>query len=116
MLALSKHHDLGQLDDRLRDADAVTRELISEVVGQTCRRFPSMGQTEKTARIERLIGSEAWTDAALALIDLELPQWQVRRIAMTKANGIARSRASASFRNGSINRSKPIMPICRWRS
>jgi hypothetical protein len=39
-----------------------------------------MGQTEKTARIERLIGSGAWTDAALALIDLELPQWQVRRI------------------------------------
>ena len=32
-------------------------------------------------RIERLIGSEAWTDAALALIDLELPQWHVRRIA-----------------------------------
>jgi hypothetical protein len=28
-----------------------------------------------------LIGSEAWTDAALALIELELPQWQVRRIA-----------------------------------
>ena len=25
--------------------------------------------------------SGAWTDAALALIDLELPQWQVRRIA-----------------------------------
>ena len=40
-----------------------------------------MGQTEKTARIERLIASEAWTDAALALIDLELPLWQVRRIA-----------------------------------
>ena len=40
-----------------------------------------MGQTEKTARIERLIGSGAWTDAALALIDLELPQWQIRRIA-----------------------------------
>jgi hypothetical protein len=28
-----------------------------------------------------LIGSGAWTDAALALIDLELPLWQVRRIA-----------------------------------
>ena len=40
-----------------------------------------MGQSEKTARIERLIGSEAWTDAALALIELELPHWQVRRIA-----------------------------------
>ena len=81
MTLLSKHRDPAELDDRLRDAHAVTAELISEVIGETCRRFPSMGQTEKTARIERLIGSGAWTDAALALIDLELPQWQVRRIA-----------------------------------
>ena len=28
-----------------------------------------------------MIGSGAWTDAALALINLELPHWQVRRIA-----------------------------------
>ena len=28
-----------------------------------------------------MIGSGAWTDAALAPIDLELPLWQVRRIA-----------------------------------
>src|ERR1700736_2212594 len=81
MPLLSEHHDSGELSDRLRDAHAVTTDLISEIVGETCRRFPSVGQTEKTARIERLIGSEAWTDAALALIDLELPQWQVRRIA-----------------------------------
>ena len=81
MPLFSETHDSRELNDRLRDAHAVTAELISEVIGETCRRFPSMGQTEKTARIERLIGSEAWTDAALALIDLELPQWQVRRIA-----------------------------------
>jgi hypothetical protein len=77
----SKQRDPGELDDRLRDAHAVTSELISEVTGETCRRFPSAGQTEKTARIERLIQTGAWTDAALALIDLELPLWQVRRIA-----------------------------------
>jgi len=81
MLALSEHHDPGELSDRLRDTPAATTGLMSEVIAQTCRRFPSMGQTEKTARIERLIGSGAWTDAALALIDLELPPWQVRRIA-----------------------------------
>jgi hypothetical protein len=81
MLALLEHHDPGELNDRLRDAPAVTAALLSEIISENCRRFPSMGQTEKTARIERLIGSEAWTDAALALIDLELPQWQVRRIA-----------------------------------
>ena len=77
----SKHRDPGELDDRLREAHAVTFELIAEVTDEACRRFPSAGQTEKTARIERLIQTGAWTDAALALIDLELPLWQVRRIA-----------------------------------
>jgi hypothetical protein len=81
MLAPSEHHDPGELNDRLRDAPAATAALLSEIISETCRRFPSMGQTEKTARIERLIGSGAWTDSALALIDLELPQWQIRRIA-----------------------------------
>jgi hypothetical protein len=81
MLARSEHHDVSDLNDRLRDAHAVTAELISRIVGESCRRFPSMAQADKTARIEGLIGSGAWTDAALALIDLELPLWQVRRIA-----------------------------------
>jgi hypothetical protein len=80
MLLPSEHPDPRELSDRLRDADGVTAELMSEIIGETCRRFPSLGQTEKTARIERLIYSNAWTDAALALIDLELPLWQVRRI------------------------------------
>jgi hypothetical protein len=81
MLALSEHHDPGELNDWFRGTHAVTAELLSEVIGETCRRFPSVGQTGKTAQIERLIQSGAWTDAALALIDLELPQWKVRRIA-----------------------------------
>ena len=80
MLALSETH-ARDLTDRLHDAHAVTGALLTEVIGETCRRFPSAGQIDKTARIERLIGSGAWTDAALALIDLELPMWQLRRIA-----------------------------------
>jgi hypothetical protein len=54
---------------------------MSDIIRSACRRFPSTGQTAKTAHIERLIQSHAWTDAALALIDLELPQWQLRRVA-----------------------------------
>jgi hypothetical protein len=80
MSTLCKIHDLSDLDDRLRDAPAVSVGLISEVIGEVCRRFPSVGQTGKTVRIEQLIETGAWTDAVLALIDLELPQWQVRRI------------------------------------
>src|ERR1700736_1177484 len=81
MPLLSGHPEPTELNDRLRAADVVTAELMSGVIAEACRRFPSVGQTEKTARIERLIGSGAWTDAALALIELELPLWQVRRIA-----------------------------------
>src|SRR5258705_7861422 len=81
MLALSNFPYLRPFEARLRDASAATADLIWEAIGEPCRRFPSMGHSEKTARIERLIQAEAWTDAALALIDLELPQWQVRRIA-----------------------------------
>ena len=78
---LREHRDPLELSDRLRAADAMTAKLMSDLVGATCRRYPSTAQAGKSARIERLIGSQAWTDAALALIDLELPQWQVRRIA-----------------------------------
>jgi hypothetical protein len=51
------------------------------VIDKACRRFPSLAQSERTARLTRLIDVEAWADAALALLELELPLWQVRRIA-----------------------------------
>ena len=80
-MAAFPEHDLLELSDRLRDADAVTADLMAEVVGQACRRFPLMGESERTARLQRLIATGAWTDAALALVDLELPLWRVRRLA-----------------------------------
>lgn len=81
MSHLSERHAPVEPGDRLRDACAVTAEFLSDIISQTCRRFRFLGSSLKTARIERLIQSQAWTDAALALLDLELPQWQVRRLA-----------------------------------
>jgi len=81
MLHVRKFSDLGELNACLRDAGQADAALINEVIDTACRRFPSFGQTEKTVRLARLIESRAWTDAALALIDLELPFWQVRRLA-----------------------------------
>src|SRR6478752_6198437 len=81
MLPIREFHDLDGLTDRLRDAGEVNAALMTAVTGAACRRYPSMGQSEKSARLEQLIRSGAWTDAALALIDLELPLWQVRRLA-----------------------------------
>lgn len=81
MLQIIARHDLGDLGESLRGASEVDTNLMTEVIGAACRRYPSLGQNEKTARVEQLIRSGAWTDAALALIDLELPFWQVRRLA-----------------------------------
>ena len=81
MSLLVESQTTAELGDRLRNAYAVTAEFLSDIISQTCRRFPSTGQSSKTARVKRLIQSGAWTDAALALIDLELPRWQIRRIA-----------------------------------
>jgi hypothetical protein len=81
MLAVLKHAEPADLGDILRNAPVATAGLVREVISQACRRFPAVGQSAKSARIERLVAANAWTEAALALVDLELPQWQMRRIA-----------------------------------
>lgn len=70
----------SRLADKIRDAGAVTAELLSEVMGGACSRLPSVRRTKGFRQLEQYIQSGAWTDAALALLALELPQWQVRRI------------------------------------
>ena len=81
MLQQTEEHRIpDELVNRLRDAHAMTAELLHDVIRDTCRRFLSVRQAENSARIERLTTSGAWTDAVLALIELELPQWHLRRV------------------------------------
>src|SRR5271163_1604267 len=77
----SKRHDNPDFADRLCDIHAPTARFIAEIVKQTRQRLPPIRRIEKTVRIERLIAAGACADAALALIDLELPQWRLSRIA-----------------------------------
>jgi len=69
------------LTGRLRIAHVVTRPLMKDILDRACRRFPSLGQSERTERLKRLVDAEAWVDAALELLEVELPLWRVRRIA-----------------------------------
>jgi hypothetical protein len=80
MSLITLPQNTATLGERLHDALAVTPSLIADVIHETCRRFSSQKQTGKTERIEQLIAMGAWTDAALALVELELPQWRVRRL------------------------------------
>jgi hypothetical protein len=69
---------LGQLQQQLRMAQSVTGGLIADVIAQACVRSSACGGA--MSRIDRLIASDAWTDVALALSQLELPQWKLRRL------------------------------------
>lgn len=106
--------DARALPARLRDSSAVTEKLLSSVIATVCRRLPSLGQPEKTAQIERLIASAAWTDAVLALIDFELPQWQVRRIAYDEGEwhcALSRQRELPEWLDQSIEAHHPDLPL-----
>jgi hypothetical protein len=72
--------DLKQLDHRLDSAPVLSMSLMTDVVVNACSRLALLRHSDRAATVERLIASGAWTDAALALIALELPQWQLRRL------------------------------------
>jgi hypothetical protein len=81
MIDTATDHDRPELAERLRDAPVATATLLREVINLTGWRAPRPGDRERSARIDRLIGADAWADAALALIDLKLPNWRLRRLA-----------------------------------
>ena len=114
MPLLSEHRDYRELEDRLQGAHAVTAELVSEVISEACWRFPPIRRTEKASRIERLIQSGAWTDAAIALIELELPQWQIRRIVYDEGEwhcALSRQRELPEWIDQSIEASHADLPL-----
>jgi hypothetical protein len=81
MLSDTKYEGrLDRLTDQLRLAPALTADLISNVVADACTRLPVLNKTRKAARLDQLIEAGAWSDAALALIELELPAWRLRRL------------------------------------
>jgi len=77
---LTQEVGFDELADDIKQAAAITSDLIRRVIARACTRLPALTKSEKTARLERLIAAGAWNDAVLALIELELPAWSVRRL------------------------------------
>ncbi len=69
MTTLLRRLDPPSLGQQLRAAPAMTHTLMAEIIDKACRRVSSPGQSERSTRLMRLIDSEAWTDAALALLE-----------------------------------------------
>lgn len=114
MTFFSEYREPIELIDRIHDARQMTSALVADIVKQTCRRFPSVRRTAQITRIEHLIESRAWIDAALALIDLELPQWQVRRIAYDEGEwhcALSRARELPEWLDQSIEGHHADLPL-----
>jgi hypothetical protein len=81
MFCPNNENRFDHLERQLQSADALTPELMSDVMTEACVRLAALGHTNQPARLNQLVKSGAWTDAALALIELELPAWSLRRLA-----------------------------------
>jgi hypothetical protein len=71
---------LDRVAGELRAAPVLTADVISRVVADTCTRVLSLARAGKIGAFDRLVLAEAWTDAALSLVELELPMWRLRRL------------------------------------
>jgi hypothetical protein len=82
VMAFAADHELllDRLDEELRDASGPTLELFSKVIAAACTRLPTSSRFGKEALVGHLIKSSAWTDAVFALIEVELPDWTIRRL------------------------------------
>jgi hypothetical protein len=71
---------LDVLDNALRNAPQPSLELLSKIINGACVRIPALARAESLTRVIRLAEMGGWTEATLALIQLELPRWTVRRL------------------------------------
>jgi hypothetical protein len=72
--------ELNRLDRALRSACALTQPLFRQVAENAGERFSILRHAGKTALVDRFLEAGACTDAALALLAIELPNWKIRRL------------------------------------
>lgn len=71
---------LDQIIARIDQADRLSIDLWADVVGAATRRIAAMTGRPGVSQLRKFATDGAWVDAAFALIELELPAWQLRRI------------------------------------
>jgi hypothetical protein len=70
---------LDAVGNVLQNAHEPTLDLLAKII--SCTRISQQAKTETFDRLMHFSKIGAWTDAAFALIALELPLWRVRRLA-----------------------------------
>jgi len=62
------------------DISELPASSIAAMIDRGCRLMPPAAPHSPAGRLAALLDARAWLDAALALIEIEAPGWQLRRI------------------------------------
>ena len=107
---------LEALDTAMHNAQEPTLDLLAKIISGACTRISRQAKTETFNRLIDFAKTGAWTEAAFALIALELPLWRVRRLAYENGgSGCARCRTSQIYQWRLTTARKPLMRFCLWR-
>jgi hypothetical protein len=68
------------LDEELRLAREPALAHFTRLKTSACPRLLALGKSAAVDRLERLVAEAAWTEAAIDLIELEIPRWTLRRV------------------------------------
>ena len=110
----NQNEQLRALQAQLRRARAVTPGLMADVLALVAERYSAPSYLACAKRIDALIEAEAWTDAALALLDLELPQWKLRRIARDDSEWrccVGKQRPLPEWLDDTVECGHPVLPL-----
>lgn len=110
--------DLERLDEALRQAGAVSADLFCDVT-KHCARLSSQRQFGKAIVLDRMIEAGAWTDAAITLVALELPNWNVRRVICEDGEwlcSLSQHLGLPVFLDEPVERSHPVLALAILRA
>lgn len=105
---------LAELADRLCVTDTATADLVGGIASEAVRHLSAPGLQLKTAQLNALIKAGAWTDAALALIEIELPRWKIRRLAYDEGEwhcALSLRRELPEWLDQAVETSHPSLPL-----
>lgn len=109
---------LAGLAYRLRTADDVTADLISAIFYEAADAVTAARQTRKVAQLGKFATAGAWTDAAMALLEMALPRWKLRRLAYDDGEwhcALSPSREIPDWLDNAVEASHPNLPLAILR-
>jgi hypothetical protein len=113
MQALLTLHD-ATADQPFADVPTPTTALFNALLATACQIGDPMRQAVPVACLKRLIAARAWYDAALALLALQLPDRQLRRLAYDDGEwhcALSRARAMPEWLDHTTESHHPDMAL-----